>query len=181
MIPHPWLSHLLLSLLLLPAGVLVGWGLYVRRRAAGVPVAIAVRFTVAEVAMVVGTAPWVWMILTPLPAPRELHPIPLLDIWGVLQVGFRFAVVQIVGNLLVFAAFSVFAPMRWRIGPVRVTLIAGAASFVLETLQYALELGRVSATDDVLLNALGAGLIALLLRHQVERLWSAQSEPTSVP
>ena len=39
-------------------------------------------------------------------------------------------------------------------------LLAAGASAVVETLQYALDLGRVSSVDDVLRGALGAGLAA---------------------
>lgn len=170
----PWQSDLRTSLLLLPLGVVAGAVLVGWRRRRGQPAATAWRRSVAEVAMVAGTLPWIWMILTPTSHPRELHPVPLLDLLGVLRVGPVYAFVQIVGNLLVFAAFGFFARLRWRISTWSITLIAAAASAILETLQYVLDLGRVTATDDVLLNAAGAGLAALLAAPLVRRL---QPEP----
>lgn len=75
-----------------------------------------------------------------------------------LTSGFGAAAVQIVGNLLVFAAFGAFAPLRWRLGLWQVLVLAALGSAAVEVLQYVLDLGRVSATDDVLINTLGAGL-----------------------
>ncbi len=167
MIPHQWLPPVLTGLLLVPAGAVVAVGLTRWRRARGLPTGTAWRLSIADAGLVVGTVPWIWMILTPLPGPREVHPVPLLDVWGVLQDGPGFAFVQIAGNLLVFAAFGLFAPLRWRLGPWAVTLIAAVASVTVEILQYVLDLGRVSATDDVLLNAAGAGLAALAGRALV--------------
>ena len=60
--------------------------------------------------------------------------------------------------------------MRWRLGGrtrgVLGVVAAGAAagSLLVETLQWALGLGRVSSVDDVLLNTLGAVLAALVTR-----------------
>jgi glycopeptide antibiotics resistance protein len=71
---------------------------------------------------------------------------------------------QVVGNLLIFAAVGFLAPLRFRalasIG--RILLLAAVGSIVIETAQYVLRLDRVSSVDDVLLNALGAGLAALV-------------------
>lgn len=111
------------------------------------------------VASVCGTLPWIWMILTPSAAPRRVQLDPVEGLAGVLSGGFGTAAVQLVGNLLVFAAFGAFAPLRWP----RLTLwwvlpLAALGSATVEVLQYALDLGRVSATDDVLVNTLGAGL-----------------------
>jgi glycopeptide antibiotics resistance protein len=74
-------------------------------------------------------------------------------------------VYQIVGNLLVFAAFGFLAPIRWQIRPLWVVAAAAAASTTVETLQWVLGLGRVSSVDDVLVNAAGAGLAALCSRR----------------
>jgi hypothetical protein len=131
----------------------------------GVPVALARRWSLAEVAMVFGTVPWLWMILTPSSAVGELRLIPVVDLVQVLTGDGLTAFFQVGGNLLVFAAFGFFAPLRWRIGPGTVTLLAAGASMMVEVLQYTLELSRVTSVDDVLLNAAGAGLCALLSRR----------------
>ena len=46
--------------------------------------------------------------------------------------------------------------------PLVVALVAAGLSVVVEVLQLALQLGRVSSVDDVLINALGAALASLL-------------------
>ena len=123
----------------------------------------AVRRSVAEVAMVVGTLPWIWMTFTPLPeSSRRLRPVPLLDIANLVTGEPGFAFVQIVGNLCVFAAFGFFAPRRWPIRTTTVIALAAAGSIAIEIIQFALGIGRVSSVDDVLLNTAGAGLAALL-------------------
>jgi hypothetical protein len=117
------------------------------------------RRTLGLVASVCGTLPWIWMILTPSSAPSRVHLDPVSGLAGVLTGGFGTAAVQVVGNLLVFAAFGVFAPLRWpRLTLWSVLLLAALGSSAVELLQYVLDLGRVTATDDVLLNTLGAGL-----------------------
>ena len=77
------------------------------------------------------------------------------------------AAVQIVGNLLVFAALGFFAPMRFRAlaSLPRILALAAGCSIVVETLQLVLPLDRVSSVDDVLLNTVGAGLAALAARR----------------
>jgi hypothetical protein len=136
------------------AAVLGGaWWLVARRRSPDR------RRTFGLVASVAGTCPWIWMILTPADAPTRVQLDPVEGLAGVLSGGAGTAVVQMVGNLLVFAAFGAFAPLRWpRLGLWHVLLLAAAGSVTVELLQFALDLGRVTATDDVLVNALGAGL-----------------------
>jgi glycopeptide antibiotics resistance protein len=105
------------------------------------------------------------MILTPLPQAGEVHPVPLQEVAGYVSVSFDEAVIQLGGNLAVFAAFGALAPLRWRIGLGAVAALAAAGSITVETLQYALDLGRVSSVDDVLLNTAGAILAALATRR----------------
>jgi glycopeptide antibiotics resistance protein len=156
-----WGAVVLATLVALPfAAALVA--LLARRRVrAGASPRWAWRCAVAEVGMVVGTIPWIWMILTPRAAPGRLELIPLRGLVSILGGDPGVAVVQVGGNLLVFAAFGLFAPVRWPIGAATVAAYAAAGSVVVETLQYALHLGRVSSTDDVALNTLGAVLAAL--------------------
>src|SRR5512139_2609691 len=71
------------------------------------------RRSVAEVGAVAGTLPWVWMILTPRAAPRQVDLTPLHDLVDLVTGPPAHAVVQVVGNLLVFAALGFFAPVRW--------------------------------------------------------------------
>jgi hypothetical protein len=171
-----WGHVLLACAVALPALVAV---VAVRARALGPSVNFALpsarryawRAAAAEVGAVAGTLPWLWMILTPLPQPGEVHPVPFQEVPGYLSVPPREAIVQVGGNLAVFAAAGALAPVRWRLGGGRTrgvlaVVAAGAASgsLLVETLQWALGLGRVSSVDDVLLNTLGAVLAALVTR-----------------
>ncbi|WP_221323130.1 VanZ family protein [Actinoplanes sp. L3-i22] len=184
---HPsrqvWLTTLngimLVMVVLLPvaavtAGALAGW-----RRSTGRPAAW--RSSLAEVAMVYGTLPWVWYILLPGLEPGKIGQVslvPLRDLQAQVADG---AVGQIVGNLLVFAALGFFVPLRFPAlaSVTRVLALAAGCSILVETLQYVLRLDRVSSIDDVLLNAAGAGLAALVSRPW----WGAPVLPpgTSVP
>jgi hypothetical protein len=153
---HTWSGVLVGSALGVPVAGLLAW-LVIRWRPER-----PVRFAVAEVFGIGGTVPWLWMILTPDPAgTRRISLLPLRDLATLAP---RDLVVQIGGNLLVFAAAGFFLPVRYRLGVPAVLALAAAGSVTVETLQYALDLGRVSSVDDVLVNTLGAGLFALCSR-----------------
>jgi hypothetical protein len=161
-----WGGVITAALLALPLVASAVAALVAIRRRRGLPARVAWWRSVAEVGMVAGTLPWVWMILTPKDAPRRVHLTPLRDIAVQLADPDTF-VVQIGGNLLVFAALGFFAPIRWPAlaGPGRLFAVGAGASVVVELAQYALDLGRVSSVDDVLVNALGAALAGLLSRR----------------
>ncbi|MEV7623236.1 VanZ family protein [Actinoplanes sp. NPDC089786] len=134
----------------------------------------------AEVGMVYGTAPWVWMILLPGGRAGEVRGrislVPLRDLVTIVaDGGAATATVQIVANLLVFAALGFFAPMRFAAlaSVPRVLMLAAGCSVLVEAAQFALRLDRVSSVDDVLLNAAGAGLAALASR----RWWRRPDRP----
>ncbi|WZH38944.1 MAG: VanZ family protein [Microbacterium enclense] len=149
----------------IPLGVLVAYVLGRHRIRRGWARDAAWRSAIAEVGMVVGTLPWVWMIMTPTGGAGGLQFVPFRDLLRVLAGDD--AVVQLVGNLLVFAALGFFFPVRFRLGrpsmvvPI-VTLVAAALSAVLEMLQLVLHLGRVTSVDDVIVNAAGAAIASLL-------------------
>jgi hypothetical protein len=163
---------MLMMLVGLPLPALLVWALASVRRAAGRP--SAWRLSLAEVGMVYGTVPMVWLTLQPGKqagvAPGRLSLIPLRDLVTMGPVG-------IGGNLLVFAALGFFAPIRFTaLGSVRRILALGAGCSVLvETAQYVLRLDRVSSVDDVLVNAAGAALFGLASR----RWWRAHAEVPS--
>ncbi|WP_405085839.1 VanZ family protein [Microbispora sp. NBC_01389] len=160
---------LLMMLAGLPAAALVTWGLTLPRRAAGV--ASAWRRSLAEVGMVYGTAPFVWITLMPGPGagvvPGRVSLIPLRDLVTMGPIG-------IGGNLLIFAALGFFAPLRFAAlaSVPRILALGAGCSAVVETLQYVLRLDRVSSVDDVLVNAAGAVLFGLASR----RWWHAAAE-----
>lgn len=140
-----------------------------RRGVAGSPAAW--RRSLAEVGIVYGTVPWVWMIMLPGRrgggAPARVSLVPLRDLVAVLAGPPLTATVQIVGNLLVFAALGLLAPLRFAAlaSVPRILALAAGCSVLVETAQYVLQLDRVSSVDDVLLNVVGAGLAALASRR----------------
>lgn len=152
----------LMVLVGLPLAVLVVWALARVRGAAGVT--SAWRRSLAEVGMVYGTVPFVWMTLmpgaTPGIGPGRVSLVPLRDLVTMGPIG-------IGGNLLVFAALGFFAPVRFAAlaSVPRVLALGAGCSVLIETAQYALWLDRVSSVDDVLVNTTGAVLAALASRR----------------
>lgn len=131
------------------------------------------RAALAEVGLVYGTVPMVWLTLMPGPGagvvPGRLSLIPLRDLIGMGPLG-------IAGNLLILAALGFFAPMRFAAlaGLPRVLALGAGCSALIEIAQYVLRLDRVSSVDDVLVNAAGAVLAGLASR----RWWAT---PAPVP
>ncbi|MBW6437214.1 VanZ family protein [Actinoplanes hulinensis] len=166
-----------ITVAVLPLVVLGVWSLARRRRAAGV--VWPWRRSLAEVGIVYGTVPWVWMIMTPGGRAGEVSGrvslVPLRDLVTIFGGGWLTITVQVVANMLVFAALGAFGPLLFPAlrSVWRVLALAAAASFLLEAAQYVLRLDRVSSVDDVLLNAAGAGLAALASR----RWWSPGRQP----
>lgn len=76
------------------------------------------------------------------------------------------SLVQLIGNVLLLLAAGALATLRWpwfrRVG--RMVLVAGLVAAAIEVVQWLLEAGRVSATDDVILNACGAVVGMMLVR-----------------
>ncbi|MFE0433435.1 VanZ family protein [Streptomyces nigra] len=162
----------LMTLVTVPLAVLVAYALAWRRQKRGVPAAW--RLSLAEVGMVHGTVPFVWLVLMPGAAagqvPGRVSLVPLRDLVTMGPLG-------ITGNLLVFAALGFFAPMRFA-APAsvpRVLALGAACSVLVETAQYVLRLDRVSSVDDVLVNAAGAALAALASR----RWWRTSARASS--
>ncbi|MFE5482173.1 VanZ family protein [Streptomyces sp. NPDC056527] len=162
----------LMTLVALPLTVLVAWALALRRRAAGVTPAW--RLSLAEVAMVHGTLPFLWMTMMPGAGagtvPARVSLVPLRDLVTMGSLG-------IVGNLLVFASLGFFAPMRFAAlaSVPRILALGAGCSVLVETAQYMLQLDRVSSVDDVLVNAAGAAGAALASR----RWWRTTAQAPS--
>ena len=173
----------LTTVALLPVATLVVRALARRRRAAGIP--MAWRRSLAEVDIVYGTAPWVWMTMVPGAragqVPGRLSLVPGRDLVAVAATGLPTLTEQVVGNLLVFAALGFFVPLRFAAlaSVTRILALAAGGSVLIETAQYVLRLDRVSSVDDVLLNAAGAALAALASR----RWWptSREADPELIP
>ncbi|WP_406369008.1 VanZ family protein [Streptomyces sp. NBC_00647] len=169
----------LMTLVALPLAVLVAWALALRRRAVGV--ASAWRMSLAEVGMVHGTVPFLWLTMMPGGGagvvPARVSLVPLRDLVTMGPLG-------IVGNLLVFASLGFFAPMRFAAlaSVPRILALGAGCSVLVETAQYVLRLDRVSSVDDVLVNAAGAVLAALASRRWWRTAAQAPSDrPRPVP
>ncbi|MDG4804170.1 VanZ family protein [Micromonospora sp. WMMD980] len=168
----------LMTLVGLPLAALAVWALARRSRAAGAT--SPWRSSLAEVGMVYGTVPFVWMTLMPGPGagvvPGRVSLAPLRDLvtMGPLGIG---------GNLLVLAALGFFAPMRFAAlaSVPRLLALGAGCSAVVETLQWVLRLDRVSSVDDVLVNAVGAALFGLASRRWWRTGTPAPERPRPVP
>jgi hypothetical protein len=148
----------LITVAALPLAALAVWALARRRSAAGVP--SPWRMSLAEVGIVYGTVPTVWLIMLAGGLVSAVNLVPLRDL-------LTMSASQVVGNLLVFAALGFFAPLRFAAlaSVPRILALAAGCSILIETAQYVLPMDRVSSVDDVLLNAAGAGLAALASRR----------------
>ncbi|MFF3891287.1 VanZ family protein [Streptomyces sp. NPDC001914] len=164
----------LMTLVALPLAALVVWALAHRRQAAGLGSVWAWRKSLAEVGMVHGTVPFLWLTmmpgLAPGVAPRRVSLVPLRDLVTMGTGG-------IIGNLLVFAALGFFAPMRFAAlaSVPRILDLGAGCSVLVEIAQYVLWLDRVSSVDDVLVNATGALLAGLASR----RWWRSMAQAPS--
>lgn len=182
---HGWVGTFtgvaLITVAVLPLAALAVWALARRRRVTGTTAAW--RMSLAEVGIVYGTVPWVWMIMLPGDragaVPGRVSLVPLRDLLTILARGPLTVTVQVIGNLLVFAALGFLAPLRFAAlaSVPRILVFAASCSVVVEAAQYILRLDRVSSVDDVLLNAAGAGLAALASR----RWWRATARAADRP
>ncbi|MEV4640848.1 VanZ family protein [Actinoplanes sp. NPDC049548] len=132
------------------------------------------RLAGAEVGLVAGSLPWTIMLFTPQDAPRSVDLVPLHDLPSWVSGDFETAATQVVGNLLVLAAFGFFLPVRFAAmaSVPRIFVAAVVTSAAVEALQWVLAIGRVSSIDDVLMNTLGA-----VLAGAASRRWWAGREP----
>jgi len=183
---HGWVGTFtgvaLVTVAVLPLAALAVWALARRRGVAGLTPAWAWRLSLAEVGIVYGTVPWVWMIMLPGDragaVPGRVSLVPLRDLLTILaDRGPVTLTGQVVANLLVFAALGFFAPLRFEAlaSVPRILTLAAGCSVLVETAQFVLHLDRVSSVDDVLLNTAGAGLAALASR----RWWRTMARASS--
>ncbi|WP_329056259.1 VanZ family protein [Amycolatopsis sp. NBC_01488] len=99
-----------------------------------------------------------------------LHLLPGQDLTDLFNADDADAVWQVAGNLVLLSPLGALCPLRIRaLRPLtRLTLAAVAVSITIETVQYLIHAGRVTSTDDVLLNTIGATASARLARS----LWT---------
>ncbi len=90
---------------------------------------------------------------------------------------------QVVGNVLLLCPLGALLPLRirrLRMLP-RIALAALIASVLVEGTQYLIHTGRVTSTDDVLLNTAGATLGAALSRRGWRALDASPPVPVVIP
>ncbi|WP_157357394.1 VanZ family protein [Amycolatopsis nigrescens] len=159
-----------LTVIAIPVGLL-GWRALAAWRRRRRPARLALWTAGADVAIVLVTALALALVLMPVAGARGslLHLVPGTDVGNAL--GDHGSLWQVAGNLLLLAPLGALLPMR--IPPLRslgrVTLGAMTASMTVETVQYLIQAGRVTSTDDILLNTMGAAAGATLSR----RWWRA--------
>ncbi|MEU8247681.1 VanZ family protein [Nonomuraea sp. NPDC048916] len=172
-----WGGVVTASILALPLSAAVIVLLARHRARAGHP--SPMRTALADVGIVAGTLPWVWMILTPSPGRTGISLVPFRDLATLAGAPWEEVSVQVGGNLLVFAALGALLPVRSPrlASAARVAAVAAVASVTVEALQYGLRLGRFASIDDVLVNTLGAVLAALITR----RWWAPRIAAGIVP
>ncbi|MET9339463.1 VanZ family protein [Nonomuraea sp. NPDC003804] len=160
-----WGHVIIAGLLGVPLAVLAALALTRARRRRGHPA--PARTAVADVGIVAGTAPWIWMILTPAGGRSGVNLVPFADLTWIASAPPATVFVQVGGNLLVFACLGALLPVRSArfASLARVAAVAAGASTTVELLQYGLRLGRYSSIDDVLINTVGAILAALITRR----------------
>jgi hypothetical protein len=169
-------TTMLVSVGLIPLGLLLAWALASLRIRRGVPSRTARRFSIAEVGAVFGTLPWLFLVLTPRGGTGGVQPVPFADLIDLASADPRTIVEQLVGNLLLFLLAGCFLPIRFRLGLGTVLLGGALGAALVEAAQYAFGTGRIASVDDVLLNALGA-LLGALLSRRWRRTSPAVAEP----
>ncbi|SDX21697.1 VanZ like family protein [Amycolatopsis xylanica] len=106
------------------------------------------------------------LVMMPVAGSRTstLHLTPGADMATAFGDGGSFW--QVGGNLLMLSPLGMILPFRVRflrsVG--RIAVAALVLSMLVEAMQYVLHAGRVTATDDVILNALGATMGAAIAR-----------------
>jgi glycopeptide antibiotics resistance protein len=120
-----------------------------------------------------------WLTLTPRPGTPSTSPdwIPysslepvLANLWIVtrhpeyMEFIDLEALKHVVGNVLLFMPLGWLLPLLWdgAISTGRIVAVAGSTSLAIEVCQLSIP-GRMSTIDDVILNALGAGIGAMIL------------------
>ncbi|TDD19265.1 VanZ family protein [Nonomuraea diastatica] len=171
-----WGTVIIAGTFALPLALLAILLLSRHRARAGRPAAL--RTSIADVGIVAGTTPWIWMILTPSTGRTGVGLVPFTDLADLAAAPWEAVLVQVGGNLLVFAALGALLPVRSRAmsSTVRVAAVAAAFSVLVEVLQHALRLGRFSSVDDVILNTTGAVIFALVTR----RWWAGRIPAVTV-
>lgn len=140
--------------MVLPASVV--WLTLIVRRRRRLPLRRAFVTASLDVAIVMWGA-WVSLLVTmPTTAQGSVHLVPGTDL--LVAAGSREAFWQLTANFSLLLPLGMLLPARWAWwrSTRRVTIAAFATSCGIELTQYVAAIGRVTSTDDVLVNTTGA-------------------------
>lgn len=163
-------------------GALLAWVLLARWRQRSCPAVTAAFTALLDTAIVLIGAAVLWLVFAPVAGSHTstLHPLPGEEIAEALD---RDEFWPIAGNLVLLTPLAAMCPIRVPAlrSITRTTMAALMVSIMIETIQYAMHAGRISSTDDVLLNTLGAAAAANLTRslwHTTQPMPPAQRTAT---
>jgi glycopeptide antibiotics resistance protein len=146
-----------MTILSLPFG-LFGWRVLAAWRRRRRPARIATVTAGMDVAIALFAVLVLMLVTMPVDGRHtsRLHLLPGSDV--VTAFGTRGSLWQVAGNLVLLAPLGALLPLRTTVlrSLTRITFAAFSSSAVIETTQYLIHSGRVTSTDDVLLNTVGA-------------------------
>ncbi|WP_165912987.1 VanZ family protein [Tamaricihabitans halophyticus] len=137
----------------------------------------AVLTAAVDIAVVVAALSALYLVMVPIPdvPPGMMNLTPGSEV--VAGVFGREPLWQVVGNVLLLLPLGALLPLRigWLRGIGRVAIAGFCCAVLIESMQYALNTGRICTADDVLLNCAGAALGALATR----RWWTRRIRPVA--
>lgn len=157
---------------------LFGWRLLTNWRARTRPAWVAAGTAGLDIGILLVSLEILALTMIPIGSARSssLHLMPGSDI--LTEFTGDGSLWQIAGNLLLLAPLGLLVPLR--VGALRsiprITFLAFVVSVCIELVQHFLHSGRVTSTDDVLLNTLGVAASATLTCG-----WADRNEPLVIP
>ncbi|GAB3485703.1 VanZ family protein [Amycolatopsis cihanbeyliensis] len=154
------------TIIALPFAILA-WLVLTERRSGRRPLRTARRTAALDVAIGTNVIIVCFLVTVPVPGrpPTDLHLRLGTDLVAALTpAGSPW---QVVGNLVLLAPLGALIPLRVRASRslIKLALAALVVSTIVEVGQYLLHTGRVTSTDDIVLNTLGAVAGARLARR----------------
>lgn len=162
---------------------LLGWPLLTARRRRRMPARLASRTAGLDCVVVLLGFLVLCLVTMPVGDSNEstLDLVPGADIRDAFDD--EGSLWQVIGNVLLLAPLGALLPVRVRRlrAVLRVLLAAMVFSVLVEGTQYLLHNGRVTSTDDVILNTTGATLGAALSRRWWRALDPRLPAPVAIP
>ncbi|WP_078554389.1 VanZ family protein [Bacillus alkalicellulosilyticus] len=155
-----------LFLICIPFVIFVGWFLYYRKIKIGEEKKTAFLYSIINMFLLLSILGI--LMVTMLPGSLSgIQLVPLVSSIDVLFNSVHYTVpIRVLGfNVVLFIPFGVFMAIRMFSKSqviLLTTLIGMLLSIIIEVLQYALAIGRISNIDDVILNSFGTFLGAII-------------------